>query len=137
LGYFLGVIETIFPGSVEETQSFLTGVPQPPTTAITNTLINELNQIEEPFILVLDDYHLIEAQAIHDLLNEILTHPPRNLHLVLGTRMDPLLPLVTLRPRSKPCSQIGSTPSSLRTLTPMITTSATAMTISPQPLAAQ
>jgi len=49
----------------------------------------------------LDDYHLIETIAIHDLLNELLIHPPRNLHLVLGTRMDPPYPLITLRANSQ------------------------------------
>jgi LuxR family maltose regulon positive regulatory protein len=101
LGYFLAAVQTIFPDSVEETQSFLMAASQPPISAIAHSLINELNQIEEHFILVLDDYHLIENQTIHDLLNEILAHPPRNLHLVLGTRMDPLLPLVTLRANSQ------------------------------------
>ncbi len=97
LGYFLAAVENIFPNAVEETQSFLLAASQPSISAIANTLINELNQIEPPFILVLDDYHLIETQAIHDLLNDLLLYPPENLHLVLGTRMDPLLPLATLR----------------------------------------
>jgi LuxR family maltose regulon positive regulatory protein len=101
LSYFLSAIETHFPRAVIETQSFLMGTAQPPIFWIASTLINELNQIEEPFILVLDDYHLIENQVIHDLLNEILVHPPCNLHLVLGTRMDPLLPLVTFRANSQ------------------------------------
>ena len=97
LGYFLAAVDNIFPNAVEETQSFLLAASQPSISAIANTLINELNQIEQPFILVLDDYHLIETQTIHDLLNALLLYPPENLHLVLGTRMDPLLPLATLR----------------------------------------
>jgi len=101
LGYFLAAVETIFPHAMDETQLFLVGASQPPISAIAKPLINELNQIEEAFILVLDDYHLIENQVIHDLLNEILAYPPRSLHLVLGTRMDPPLPLVTLRAKSQ------------------------------------
>jgi len=101
LRYFLSAIQTIFPNAVPETQALLMVTPLPPISAIANILINELNQIEGPFILVLDDYHLIEAQTIHNLLNELLLRPPRNLHLVLGTRMDPLLPLVTLRANSQ------------------------------------
>jgi len=97
LGYFLAAIETIFPDAFPESKALLTVTPQPSITAIAHTLISELNQIEEPFILVLDDYHLIETQIVHDLLSELLVHPPLNLHLVLGTRMDPPLPLATLR----------------------------------------
>jgi len=101
LGYFLAAIETIFPNSVPETRAFLTVTPQPSITAIGHTLINELTQIEQPFILVLDDYHLIETQTIHNLLSELLAYPPPNFHLVLGTRMDPPLPLATLRAKNQ------------------------------------
>ena len=101
LSYFLAAIETIFPGAVPESQALLMVTPPPPVSAIARILVNELNQIEQPYILVLDDYHLIETQTIHDLLNELLLHPPRNLHMVLGSRMDSSLPLVTLRAESK------------------------------------
>ncbi len=101
LSYFLAAIQTIFPDALPETQALLMVTPLPPISAITRILINELNQIEEPFILVFDDYHWIETPTIHDLLNELLLLPPRNLHLVLGTRMDPLLPLVNLRAENK------------------------------------
>ena len=100
LRYFLAAIRTNFPNAVPETQALLMATPLPPIAAIANNLINELDRIDHAYILVLDDYHLIETQTIHDLLNEVLLHPPRNLHLVLGTRMDPLLPLVTLRANS-------------------------------------
>jgi ATP/maltotriose-dependent transcriptional regulator MalT len=39
--------------------------------------------------LSLDDYHVIHTPAIHDLLMEVLHHPPRALHLILATRHDP------------------------------------------------
>ena len=97
LSYFLAAIRTIHPNAVQETESFLNVIPKPPVEAVAHTLLNELNQIEEPFILVFDDYHLIENREIHDLISEFLQHPPRNFHLVLGTRMDPPLPLVRLR----------------------------------------
>ena len=101
LSYFLAAIQTIFPNSIPETQAFLTVTPQPTITAIAHTLINELNQIEQPFILVLDDYHLIETQTIHDLISELLANPLPNFHLVVSTRMDPPLPLVTLRAKNQ------------------------------------
>jgi len=97
LRHFLAAIQTIFPVAVQESQNLLTGFIQPPVNLIAQTLINEICQIEEFFILVLDDYHLIQEQSIHDLLNEILLHAPPNIHLVISTRMDPPLSLVTLR----------------------------------------
>ena len=97
LRYFLASIQTIFPDTLQKTEILLTGVPKPSVAVIAKTLINEINQLGTFFILVLDDYHVIEDQNIHDLLNELLLHPPTNLHLVIGTRMDPPLSLVTLR----------------------------------------
>jgi LuxR family maltose regulon positive regulatory protein len=97
LSYFLAAIVKVFPDAVPESQALLAATSLPPVSPIANILINELNRIEEQFILVLDDYQVIEDHSIHQLLNELLLHPPRNLHLVMGTRMDPPLSLVTLR----------------------------------------
>ena len=55
LRYFLAAIQTIFPNAVPETQALLMATPLPPISAIANNLINELNQVEGQFILVLDD----------------------------------------------------------------------------------
>jgi hypothetical protein len=100
LSYFLAAIQTIFPQALQETQSFLSSTPRPSVDTIARTLTNELNQIEEPFFLVLDDYHLIESQIIHDLLSALLDYPSHSFHLVLCTRMDPPLPLITLRAKN-------------------------------------
>ena len=101
LRYFLAAIQTIFPNKLLETVALLTSIPLPPVATIANTLINEINQIGTFFILVLDDYQLIQEQSIHDLLNELLLHPPQNLHLVISTRIDPPFSLVTLRGKGR------------------------------------
>jgi LuxR family maltose regulon positive regulatory protein len=80
--------------------------PQPPPVeAILSALINEMIALPDRMVLVLDDYHLIEAQPIHDALTFLLRHLPRSpsggLHLVLATREDPPLPLARLRARGQ------------------------------------
>jgi LuxR family maltose regulon positive regulatory protein len=62
-------------------------------------LINQVAARPEAFALVLDDYHLITAQAIHDAVAFLIDHLPENLHLILATRADPPLPLPRLRAR--------------------------------------
>ena len=52
-------------------------------------------------ILVLDDYHVIEAPAIHQQLSFLLDHLPPHLHLVISTRADPSLHLARLRARDR------------------------------------
>jgi LuxR family maltose regulon positive regulatory protein len=60
-------------------------------------LLNELADIDQPYVLVLDDYHTIRERSIRELLTALLRHPPEGMHLVLATRRDPLLPLARLR----------------------------------------
>lgn len=61
------------------------------------TFLNDLDQIETPFILVLDDLHTIHDKTIFDFLTGLLEHPPRTMHLVLIGRQDPPLPIASLR----------------------------------------
>ena len=74
--------------------------PKPPQAeAVLNTLINEIAASEQKIILILDDYHLIYAQNVHQALIYLLDHLPNNMHLVLATRADPPLQLSRLRAR--------------------------------------
>src|SRR5205809_1050416 len=58
-------------------------------------------QLDLEVILILDDFHLISEQAIHEGLLFALDHLPANLHLVLATRTDPALPLSRFRVRGQ------------------------------------
>ena len=100
LAYFLSAVQSIFPGVALETQAILNASELPPLRVLALNLINELDQIEKNFILVLDDYHVIHDKEVQDLLIELLKHPPAPMHLVLITRRDPSLPIATFRARS-------------------------------------
>ncbi len=54
-----------------------------------------------PFILVLDDYHLITSLAVHLQVAFLLDHQPPQMHLVIATRDDPSLPLATWRAKGQ------------------------------------
>ena len=101
LAYLIAALRTIEAnigkGALSELQS-----PQPPPAEVVLTqLINEITAIPGSMILVLDDYHLLEAQAIHDDLTFLLEHLPPQMHLVIATREDPPLPLARLRARDR------------------------------------
>ncbi len=64
-------------------------------------LINRLSESAEPIVLVLDDYHLIEANEVHQTLSFLIDHLPPPLHLVIASRADPPLPLTRLRARDQ------------------------------------
>lgn len=65
--------------------------------AITNKVINKLNEIKNPIRLILDDYHLIRNQEIHQLINAIIDEDIPNFCLVIITRRDPPLRFRGLR----------------------------------------
>jgi LuxR family maltose regulon positive regulatory protein len=100
LRYWIAALSTIFPDSLPET-SILLNTQQPPLNVLSVTLNNEIERLPKKFILVLDDYHLVHSVAVHNLLNELVRHWPRCMHLVLITRNDPPLPLSGLRAKGK------------------------------------
>jgi LuxR family maltose regulon positive regulatory protein len=60
-------------------------------------LINDIAALPQPAILMLDDYHVISAPAIHESVAYLLGHLPPSLHVVLATRVDPPLPMARMR----------------------------------------
>jgi LuxR family maltose regulon positive regulatory protein len=68
---------------------------------ILTPLINHLGESSNPIVLVLDDYHLIEAAAVHHALSFLIDHQPVSVHLVIASRADPPLPLSRLRARDQ------------------------------------
>ncbi len=67
--------------------------------ATATELLNAITARGAPVSLVLDDYHVIESRAVHDVVQFIVDHLPVNLHLILATRADPPLALSRLRAR--------------------------------------
>ena len=76
--------------------------PQPPPIeSILTALLNEIATIPDNFVLVLDDYHVIDAKPVDHALTFLLEHLPPQMHLVIATREDPQLPLARLRARGQ------------------------------------
>jgi LuxR family transcriptional regulator, maltose regulon positive regulatory protein len=76
--------------------------PQPPSPeSILTILVNEIAASQDDFVLVLDDYHEIEAKAIDDILTFLVEHLPPQMHLIITTREDPPIPLARLRARGQ------------------------------------
>lgn len=101
LSYLVAALQTVEPEIGQSVQQALQAAQPAASENLLISLINELHQIRQPIILVLDDYHVIEQQAVDDMLNFLLEHLPTKLHLVLATREDPQLPLARLRARGQ------------------------------------
>lgn len=76
--------------------------PEPPLIEmVVGTLMNELTSTSRNVVIVLDDYHVIAADAVHAAVSFFLEHMPQNVRLAIATRTDPPLPLSRLRARNE------------------------------------
>ena len=100
LTYVVAACQTVQDGLGASVLVMLRSQPQPPLEVLLTGLINDIARAE-PFVLVLDDYHVIHAPAIHQALDFLLEHMPPALRLVIATRSDPPLRLARLRARGQ------------------------------------
>lgn len=103
-GFWLYVISAleIISSKVGQSAINLLRSSQPPQIdLILKTLLNDITGSKDEFVLVLDDYHEIEAKAVHDSLSFFIEHLPETVHLVISSRIDPPLPLSRLRVRGQ------------------------------------
>ena len=94
--YVVAALQKISPGvGIRALELLAMGAD--PVQVVLPTLLNDLDTIASPMVLILDDYHLVVSRAVHEQLAFFISRLPANLHLVLATRSDPLLPLARLR----------------------------------------
>jgi len=105
LQYFLAALHKIVPEIRIEMLDLLQGTQLSQFDVLMNFLINETAgytaaAAAEP-ILVLDDFHVISAQPVLDMLAYFIEHMPPAMHIILLSRADPPLPLSRLRARNQ------------------------------------
>jgi ATP/maltotriose-dependent transcriptional regulator MalT len=96
--YLVAALNTGVPG---EGAGALLQPPEPPNEAGLVALLNDLDAISDDVVLVLDDYHVIDARDVQDGMAFLLEHLPPQIHLVIASRTDPPLPLARLRGRGE------------------------------------
>jgi len=101
LTYLVAALQTIAPTIGGGVLGALQSSQPPPTESILTALLNESTTIPDHFVLVLDDYHVIDAKPIDHALTYLVEHLPPQMHLVIATREDPQLPLARLRARGQ------------------------------------
>ena len=101
LAYLVTALQTIAATLGEGVLGVLQSSQPPPPEAILTALLNEITTLPDQFVLVLDDYHVIDAKPVDLALTFLVEHLPPQMHLVIATREDPLLPLARLRARGE------------------------------------
>jgi LuxR family maltose regulon positive regulatory protein len=99
LTYIVAALQTI-SANIGARMLALLQSPQPPLMeSLLTELLNEISAIPNDFILVLDDYHVIDSRLVNQALTFLVEHQPPQMYLVIATREDPTLPLACLRVR--------------------------------------
>jgi LuxR family transcriptional regulator, maltose regulon positive regulatory protein len=101
LAYLVTALQTIAPTLGEGVLGVLQSSQPPPSEAILTVLLNEITTLPDQFVLVLDDYHVLAAQAVDLALTFLVEHLPPQMHLIIASREDPQLPLARLRARGE------------------------------------
>ncbi|MBN2501736.1 MAG: hypothetical protein JXB38_13225 [Anaerolineales bacterium] len=95
--YLVAALQTVAADLGSEIEGVLRAGQLPPAEVVSTTLINDFLDVESRFMLVLDDFQVIQDAFILQVLTDLLANLPPALHLVLLTREDPPLPLARLR----------------------------------------
>ncbi len=106
LTYLIAALQTLPPktGGVNigaEALAVLQSPQPPPAEIILTTLLNDITSIPGNFVLILDDYHLIDSRPVDEALTFLIEHSPPQMRLAIITREDPSLPLARLRARGR------------------------------------
>src|SRR5215213_4512467 len=101
LFYLVTALQTVAMTMGNEVLEMLQSPQPPPPESILTSLLNEITTLPDHFVLVLDDYHVIDARPVDHALTFLIDHQPPQMHLVIATREDPQLPLARLRARGQ------------------------------------
>ena len=99
--YVIAALRTVAAGIGESALALLQAPQPPPAETVLTALLNDLAAIAGDIVLVLDDYHVIDAREVQDGMAFLLDHLPPRLHVVIASRADPALPLARLRARGE------------------------------------
>ena len=99
--YVIAALRTVAPAIGESALALLHAPQPPPIETVLTVLLNDLGAIAADVVLVLDDYHVIDAPEVQDGMTFLLDHLPPGLHVVIASRADPALPLARLRARGE------------------------------------
>jgi LuxR family maltose regulon positive regulatory protein len=99
--YVIAALRTVASGVGESALALLHAPQPPPIETVLTVLLNDLGAIAADVVLVLDDYHVIDARDVQDGMAFLLDHLPSQLHVVIAGRADPALPLAGLRARGE------------------------------------
>jgi len=101
LTHLVAAIQTAEPEAGVDALSLLEAGGTTPADAVLVSLINDLDVLAGPMVVALDDYHVIDDEAVHEAVTFLLDNLPPQVTLAIAIRADPPLPLSRLRVRGE------------------------------------
>src|SRR5919109_3829801 len=101
LTHLAAAIQTVEPEAGGDALALLEAGATTPADGVLVSLINDLDVLAGPTVVALDDYHVIDAAAVHEAVTFLLDNLPPQVTLAMTTRADPPLPLARLRARGE------------------------------------
>ena len=101
LSYLILAMQQVDSSIGRTVQMALDMAETPPPATLMPSLLNDILATAEPFIVVLDDFHLLRDERVLSAVRLLMGRQLRQLHLVILTREDPPLPLPRLRVRGE------------------------------------
>ena len=99
--YVIEALRCVVPGIGEASLAMLRAPGVHLVEEALPALVNELADASEQFVLVLDDYHAIDDERIHEGMASLIEHLPTTLRIVMTSRVEPPLRVGTLRARAQ------------------------------------
>jgi len=97
VAHMVSAVRTAHPTALPSTWDMVGAREVAPPEVLAREMSDELEELEEVLVLVLDDYHVIRDEAVHKFIRTLLQLRPPSLHIAMASRIDPPLPLVSLR----------------------------------------
>jgi LuxR family transcriptional regulator, maltose regulon positive regulatory protein len=101
LSYIISGIQSIYSVFGQGALSLLNSPNAPSVVSIISLLINEILNINQNFLLVFDDFHLINSSEVIKLVAYLIQHIPDNIHIVILTRSDPAISVSRFRSQNQ------------------------------------
>ncbi len=101
LRYFVSAVREVIPEALETVAQMVAGVGPLAERAVVTELANGLDELVEPVVIVLDDYHSVSSPEVHRILSALLRHPSPSVHFLISSREEPQLPIASLRGRGQ------------------------------------
>src|SRR5690606_7410677 len=94
-------VDRVWAGVADRIEPLLGALDRGAFEGLVSAVVNELAAEPGETLLILDDYHVVDAEPVHASLVFLLEHAPPGLRMVLASRVDPPWPLARWRARGQ------------------------------------